>query len=117
MVCSFVYPANPVITSATTTPITTLAGTSFSLNCIATGPAETVLKWYLNDTLLDPDSDPAVMIDNDGTLTVISPGISYTGAYTCNVSTSFTFVLSRVNVIVGCKFNFYTESQPMRITL
>lgn len=91
--------ANPEITSISASPVVVPALSPLTLSCSAS-PA-TSLTWYLNSTRLAPDLDSNLFIQQDGTLVVSSANISYTGTYTCNVSTSFTFVVSQVEVVVG----------------
>lgn len=81
------------------------AGSSLVLSCFSTGPPETTLAWYHNATRLDPSTDADVRVNLDGTLTIRNTDISNTGTYTCNVSTSFTFVLSHVQVVVGGRWS------------
>lgn len=94
---------NPIISSVTASPVIISANSLLILNCTGLGPPETSTNWYLNGARLDPESDSNVMVQADGMLIVSDASISYTGTYFCNVSTSFAFVLSSVEVIVGGK--------------
>ena len=79
--------ANPSITSTSVSPVVVMEQSLLTLSCTSAGPPGTVLSWYFNGTQLDPASNDSVTIGADGTLRVSSPTISYTGTYTCNVST------------------------------
>ena len=50
-------------------------------------------------------------------LSIVRAEISDTGMYTCNVSTSFTFVLSQVEVIVGGKCGGVKKCSDNRLLL
>ena len=97
----FLRSAPPSITQATTSPIYTLVGSPFTLDCVWTGPPNSIQSWYLNGTLLSPSSDFRLQTWPNGSLTVSNPTESYTGTYMCNVSTPFQFVTSQVLVTVG----------------
>ena len=95
--------APPRITQATTTPLYLTIGTPFTLDCVWTGPPNSAQSWYLNGTLLSPTRDPRLQTWPNGSLTVSNPSESYTGVYTCNISTGLEFVTSQVRVTVGGK--------------
>ncbi len=100
--CGFVkIVARPAILQATASPLVTPAGATFSLNCVSSGPAEAELQWYLSGTLLNPSLDGRLDLAPTGRLTVSMATTSYSGVYTCNVSTSFAFVTAQIHVIVG----------------
>ena len=100
---ALLYTAPPRITQATTTPIYLTVGTPFTLDCMWTGPPNSVQSWYLNGTLLSLTRDPRLQTWPNGSLTVSNPSESYTGVYLCNISTVFEFVTSQVSVTVGGK--------------
>lgn len=93
--------ATPNITSVSASPVIIPAPSLLTLRCESSGPPGTALNWYHDGNRLDPDSDSNVVIQQDGTLVVTNTTIGQTGTYTCNVSTSFTFVLSQFQVIIG----------------
>ena len=81
-----------------------MAQSPLTLTC-RSSPPEASLRWYFNGTRLDPASNSGETVGPDGTLTITNPNISYTGTYTCNVSTSFAVALAHIQVIVGGKCN------------
>ena len=93
--------APPQITATTSTPQYFLVGTSFTLDCTFSGPPNTFLNWYLNNTLLSSSTDQQVQILSNGSLAIANPTTSYSGVYTCNVSTSATFITAQISLTVG----------------
>ena len=98
----------PRVASLTVDPAPILpTGTTFTILCsVEDPPAPFSIHWYWNGILV-PSTDSRFQMsmgEDSGTLTVYSPDQSYSGVYTCNVSTGYTFNSAQVTVTIGCKF-------------